>query len=218
MYKRPLAVTLAAVILGLIALLSLCSAIIGLVALDQTVDEFQRLAASEPFTSDEVNAVVGFLRGSLVCHAVVSVLFAILLVVLAWGVARGKQPARVLTWIVCGFGLLWACCSGFGALASFSTVTPSSTDPDQIAGNLAVRSLPDWAAGILLGSSVLSALGYIATAILLALPAASAYFKGRPPAGWAPAPYPQNPPHYPPPPSHPSHPAPPPPPPPPSDQ
>lgn len=226
-------VTLAAVILGLMALLSLLSAVVGLVGLGETTEEFRRLAATEPFDPDEIEAVVGFLRASFICNAVVSALFAILLAVLAWGVARGSQAARVITWIVCGVGLLCACCNGSGALASFSTLSPSSTDPDQIAGNLAVRSLPAWVAGILLGSSVLSVLGYIATAILLALPTATAYFKGRPPAGWAPPQYPQNPPpHYPQTPSHPSHPAPPsppsptnptyqappPPPPPPSDQ
>ena len=203
-------VTLAAVILGLLALLSLFAGIIGLVALGQTVDEFRRLAAFESLDPDQIDAIVGFLRVSFVCNAVVGVLFALLLAVLAWGVARGNQPARAITWIACGVGLLWACCSGFGSLASFSSVSPSSTDPDQIAGNLAVRSLPDWLAGVLLGSSGVSVLGYIAIAVLLALPAANAFFKGPRPAGWAPPTYPQNPPNYPPPPPHPSHPAPPP--------
>jgi hypothetical protein len=51
-------------------------------------------------------------------------------------------------------------------------------------------------------------LGYIATAILLALPTANAYFRGmRPERAWQPPAYP--PPDYPAPPAHPSHPAPP---------
>ncbi|HZM77301.1 MAG TPA: hypothetical protein VFC19_16330 [Candidatus Limnocylindrales bacterium] len=216
---RPMVVTLAAVILGLMALLSLLAAIIGLVSIGQTEEEFRRLAASEPLDPDEIDSIVSFLRFSLICTAVIAVLFAVLLAVLAWGVARGSQPARVVTWIVCGVGVLWACCNGFGSIASFASANPSSTDPDQIAGNLAVRALPDWAGGVLLGSSAISVLGYIATAVLLALPAANAYFKGQRPAGWSPPAFPQNPPIYPPPPTHPAHPEPPPPPPPPpSDQ
>ena len=222
---RPMVVTLAAVTLGLLALLSLLAAIIGLVAMGQTVDEFRRLADFEPLDPDEVDAIAGFLRFSFICTAVISVLFAVLLAVLAWGVARGNQPARVVTWIVCGVGLLWACCNGFGLIASFSDVSPSSTDPDQIAGSIMLRSLPDWAAGVLVGSSALSVLGYIATAVLLALPAANAYFKDQRPAGWIPPAVPQSPqsppsqsappyppPNYAPPAQHPSHPAPPPPP------
>jgi len=188
---RPMAVTIAAVIMGLMALLSLLAAITGLVAIGETVDEFRRLAAVEPLGPDEIDAIVGFLRVSFVCNAVVMALFAILLGVLAWGVTRGSQGARVTTWVICGLGVLCACCTGFGSLASFSNANPATSDPDQIAGNLAVRALPDWAAGVLLGSSGLNVLGYIATAILLALPSANAFFKGARPAAWTPPMYPR---------------------------
>ena len=85
---RPMVVTLAAVILGLMALLSLLDAVIAVVAQSQTVQEFRRLAASEPLDPQEIDAIVGFLRFSLICTAVVGALFAVLLAGLAWGVAR----------------------------------------------------------------------------------------------------------------------------------
>lgn len=106
--------------------------------------------------------------------------------------------------------MLCACCSGIGATASFSEFNGTAADRDQVIGNLVVQSLPDWAGGILLGSSGLNLLGYIATAVLLALPAANSFFRGVPPTGWQPPNYPPPPAPYPPAPAHPSHPAPPP--------
>jgi hypothetical protein len=131
--------------------------------------------------------------------------FAVLLAGLAWGILRGSQAARVITWVVCGVGVLCSCCTGFGALASFSQLESArATNPNQAVGDLLVRALPDWTSGILLGSSGLSLVGYIATAILLTLPETNAFFRGARPPGWQPPTYPQNPPDYEPPPSPPA--------------
>jgi hypothetical protein len=205
---RPAVVMIAAAIMWLMALLSLAATVATLAAIRGTEDAFRDMARRERLPPDEIETFVDTLRVGFICTAVVTVAFAVLLAVLAWGVMRGSQGARVTTWVVCGLGVLCACCTSLGSLASFSTANPANADPDQVAGNLMVRALPDWAANILLGSSGLNVLGYIATAVLLALPAANAFFRGARPAGWQPATYQQNPP-YPPPPSHPSHPAPP---------
>lgn len=207
---RPAVVTLAVVIMALMALLGLLAAVVGLVAMSQSVDEFRRLAANEDLTADELDGVASALQLGFICNAVVLVAFALLLGGLAWGLARGSQGSRVTTWIVCVLGVFCACCTGFGSLASFGTATVDTSDPDQVLGNLVLRSLPDWAGTVWLGSSGVQVLGYIATAVLLALPPANAFFRGVRQTGWTPPSYPQNPPNYPPPPSHPSHPAPPP--------
>lgn len=209
--KRPAVVTIAAVILGLLALLSLLSAIVAVISTGQTEDEFRRLALREDLTVDEVDAAVGAMRAGLICTGLVMAAFALLLGGLAWGLLGGSRSARVVTWIVCGLGILCACCTGSGSVTTFSDLdTTSAANADQVLGNLLISSLPDWVAGVLLGSSSLMLLGYIATAILLALPAANAFFCGaRSPGAWQPPTYPQNPPNYPPPPAHPSHPAPP---------
>jgi Na+/proline symporter len=175
---RPTVVTLAVLIMGLMALLSLLSAVISVVSIGEAMDEFRRLARIEGLDPDQINSVVEALWAGFVCTALAMVLLALLLAGLAWGVWRGSQPARVATWVVCGLGVLCACCTGLGSFASFSAVGAEVTDPEQVAGNLMVRALPGWAAGILLGSSGVNVLGYIATAILLALPVANAYFKG----------------------------------------
>jgi hypothetical protein len=209
--KRPAVVTIAAVILGLLALLSLASAIAAVISTGQTEDQFRRLALREDLSIDQVDAAVGALRAGLICTGLIMVAFALLLGGLAWGVLGGSRSARVVTWVVCGLGVLCACCTGSGSVTTFSDLeTAGQTGADEVTGTLMVNALPDWVAGVLLGSSGLMLLGYIATAILLALPAANAFFRGARPAGaWQPPTYPQNPPNYPPPPAHPSHPAPP---------
>lgn len=213
---RPAVVTLAVVIMVFIALLSLLAAVVGLASMSESVEQFRRLAADEDLTADEVDGVASALQFGFICNAAVQVALAALLGGLAFGVARGSHGARVTTWAVCVLGVLCACCTGFGSLATFGTATVDTADPDQVLGDIVLRSLPDWAGTAWLGSSGLQVLGYIATAILLALPPANAYFRRARPAGWTPPSYPQNPPgypqnppNYPQPPSHPSHPAPP---------
>lgn len=210
--KRPLVVTAAALIMGGIALLHLVSAVVSFLAINEATRAFRDLARRERFEAADIDAGINGLRVGLICSGAIMLLFALLLAGLAYGIWRGNRPARIVTWVVCGLGVLCSCCSGFGSTASFSSAGTTTTDRSEVLGNLVIRALPDWASAVLVGSSGLAILGYIATAVLLALPAANAYFKGGTDSGWQPPTYPQPPTHptYPQPPAHPSHPAPPP--------
>ncbi|WP_117212396.1 hypothetical protein [Allorhizocola rhizosphaerae] len=208
-FQRPVVVTIAAVMMGLMALLHLASAITSLAAIGEATRVFRDLARRERFDSTDIDAGITALRGGLICTSAVMVLFALLLAGLAYGIWQGNRRARVVTWVVCGLGVLCACCTGFGATASFSPAATIAADRSELLGGLVVRALPDWAGAIVLGSSGLSLLGYIATAVLLA-------FQGGTDSGSQPPTHPH--PHshaqthlpYPQPPAHPSHPAPPP--------
>lgn len=174
---RPAVVTIAAIMMWLMALLSLFSAAVGFIALSGAADSFHDLATREDLRADEIDAGVTAIRAGFICSGVLLVLLALLLAGLAFGLMRASNVARIATWVVCGLGAFCACCTGFGSLASLAGTTGASTDPDQMIANLVVQALPDWAGGVLAGSSALSVLGYIATAVLLALPPANAFFR-----------------------------------------
>lgn len=206
---RPMIVAIAAVIMGLMALLHLLGTVVSFAAMNSAAETFRELAGREDLRTEDIDTGVAALRTGLVGSAILQILMALLLAGLAWGVIRGSQPARVTTWIVCGLGVLCACCTGFTSIATFSSGSTASTDPNQVVGGVMIQSVPAWASGILGGSSALNLLGYIATAVLLALPAANAFFKGGNNPGWQPpsyshppsSPYPPPPPPPPPPPS-----------------
>lgn len=176
---RPMVVTVAAALLALLALLNLVNALLHLAAIGSVLNRFRVravLAGVQP--ADLVNAE-NSLKIGLVTGAAVLVLAAIVLLVLAWGVWQGNRVARILTWIVCGLGVLLACCgiSGAVSLGTGNVTVQGGGDPSATRAYQAlVDSFPGWWATLSGLSSVGQVLGYIATAVLLALPAASAFF------------------------------------------
>jgi hypothetical protein len=192
--RRPATVTLAAILMFLIALLGVVSAITSLSAVNQIVDRFRELAARTDASLTDIDNLAGAIRGVSVATAVFALLFAIVLVALAFGILRGNNVARVLTWIICGLGVLCGCCSLGSVIWQNSMTSFRSGDvDDQTAEQLAQAlqdSYPGWLTGTSGTLSALQLLGYIAIAILLALPAASAFFRrpAQPQPQWQPPP------------------------------
>ncbi|MEH0935669.1 hypothetical protein [Micromonospora psammae] len=212
---RPVAVTLAAAVLVLMALAAGAYAVAALLGLGGTVDRLRSAAAGTGATPDQVDGVVTLLKATTIGSAVVTVLVGLLLVGLAAGVAAGSRGARVGAWVVCGLGLLCGC-SALAVLAGQRT-TPLRLGGDEPATaellGLLDEAYPGWWIPVNAGLSVGQALGYLVVAVLLALPAASAWFGRRqpipsgpppqvPPRGpvppsalpYGPSPSPQNPP------------------------
>ncbi|MEV6691178.1 hypothetical protein AB0M35_06880 [Micromonospora sp. NPDC051196] len=216
--RRPTVVRLAVAVLSVMALGALGYALAGLATVGGTVSRFRAAAADTSADGGQIDVMTTLLRTSVVLSAVVSVFAGLLLAGLALGVAAGRTGARVASWVVAGFGVLFGCC---GIVALFiQRITPLDFGDDQVAAelvDLTGNAYPSWWIPLTATLSVAQVLGYLVVAVLLALPAAGAWFRRRrstvapmphPPGGFPPsAPPPYQP--YPPPGAPPSPPYPP---------
>jgi hypothetical protein len=185
-------VTTAAVLLLLMATGGLANAVVSLAAMPGTVDRFRSAAARIDASPSDIEGVVALIRTGAIATAALNLLIAVLLVALAFGNLGGRNPARITTWVVCGLGLICGCCSFIWVLAQ-QGIELGGSQSDPVAAELMralVESYPSWWVGLTAALSVLQALGYLVVAVLLALPAANAFFRRRPPVQWQPpAPY-----------------------------
>jgi hypothetical protein len=191
---RPTTVTGSSYLLYVTAAVGLISAILSLTEISTISDVYKEAYSG---TSGEGTEV--FIVGSTVVGVVINILFAAGLAVLAIFNNRGRQGARITTWVLGGISL---CCSGFGvagtALTSSMNFDTGSNGPSasEVEQRLA-DALPSWYTPITVVLAVVSLLSILGAIILLALPSSNAYFRPVQ-AGWDPSmPYPQQQPPYP---------------------
>jgi hypothetical protein len=183
---RPTAVTISSYLLYVTAAVSLISAVLSVTQLS-TITGVYRDAYAD--TSGEGAEVV--LAATTVIGVALNIIFATGLVILAIFNNRGRQGARITTWVVGGISL---CCSGVGVAGtaltgamSFDTGNgPSASEVEQQLAD----ALPSWYTPATVILSVISLLAILGAIILLALPASNAYFRPAQPV-WDPSmPYP----------------------------
>lgn len=189
--RRPIIVAVAAAVLFILGLLGLLNAVLSLVSLGTTTDRFHELARRVAnATPSDVDNQINQLRVQTVIGAVIGAIIAVLLMALAFWLMKGSNTARIVTWVLCGIGALCACCGGVSlfALSSISRVQVSGDQETEKQVDLAkalADSVPGWQKALGGTVSVLQLLGYLAVAILLALPAANAFFRKATPV-WQP--------------------------------
>ncbi|MEU4771223.1 hypothetical protein [Micromonospora sp. NPDC023644] len=204
--RRPAVVTAAVAVLALMAVAALAYAAAGVATRGGTVDRFRAAADGTSARPDQIDRMVTLLGMSTVLTAVVSLLAGLLLGGLALGLRAGRDGARTATWVVSGLGLIAGCC-GLALLVGQRATPLGSGEDDRATAELfgiLADAYPSWWIPLGAGLSVGQVLGYLVVAVLLALPAASAWFRRRPapstphhpPA--SPAPPPAQPPHQPP--------------------
>jgi hypothetical protein len=124
---------------------------------------------------------------------------AIILTILAVFDAKGRNWARITTWVF--LGLTTLCCGCFGATnavsgvgnlsGSFSAPSGGGTIDQQELQRRIEQLVPSWFTPVTVAVSVIVALAGIVAIILLALPASNAYFR-RQPETWTPPAWPQS--------------------------
>lgn len=191
--SRPPVVTWASYALYALGALQVISGVVALAVLGPMKAAYEEAFANIPDgaklagTAATVGGVVGLL---------IALLFAAGFVVLGVLDGKGKNPARIVTWVLAGLGV---CCFGAGAagqavgnMAGGFSAPSSGDQPDATAVQNALDAhLPSWYHPVSTTASVLSLLLCIAVIVLLALPAANEFFR-KPQPGW------QQPPGYPP--------------------
>ena len=190
---RPTTVTVSTYLLWVTAAMSLISGALTVSMVGRMTDVYRELYAGTAAEGTE-----GFIVGFSVFAVVLNLLFAAGLAILGIFNNRGRNGARITTWVLGGISL---CCSGFGlagtALTSSmnldSSTTGANTGPSSSEVQAALdRVLPSWYEPLSMVLTVISLLAILGAVILLALPASNAFFR-KPAPGWDPAqqfPYP----------------------------
>lgn len=189
---RPGVVTAASYLLYFVAALQVIGAAVALSSLG-AVQEGTRAAYQDfPALRDSADAIAAVGVGVGVVFAL---LFAAGFATLGILDGKGKNPARIVTWVVAGIGI---CCFGAGAAgravnSAFAGMggDPEGPDPAEVQRTVDA-ALPSWYYPATTTINVLALLSVIAVIILLALPASNAYFR-RPEPTWPQPPYPQPP-------------------------
>jgi hypothetical protein len=196
---RPGVVATASVLLYVSAVLLLVSTGVSLVPIGDMQKIINDQYANEPENVRQA-ASIGAVVGPIVV-GVVYVLIAVGLIVLGIFVGKGKQPARVITWVLAGLSVLCLGC-GLASSAVSTSFSGLGGGADQEALLKAIAdATPGWVTAAALVLQIISLLVMITVIILLALPAANDYFRKEQQV-WVPptAPWPADPNNFPPPP------------------
>ncbi|HEX6967571.1 MAG TPA: hypothetical protein VF174_01905 [Micromonosporaceae bacterium] len=199
--QRPGSVTIASYLLYLVAALQLLQFAVSLPVIGTIQAVYEDAYAGTEMA--EVAGTVGIV--GLIVGGVVSLIIAIGLVVLAVLNNQGKNPARIVTWVlggiaVCCFGLSLVSQAIGGTFTAGLPGEPDMPDPAEVQRMLDER-MPGWYAPVNTAIGVVSLIALLVALILLALPASNEFFR-KPRPTWEPpvpgSPYPGYPPSNPP--------------------
>jgi hypothetical protein len=181
--RRPATVSVASVLMVLGAVVGLVVATALLVAMGSVVREFRLRATTA--TQAEIDSAAAGIRSVFVLTALGTLVLAVAMGVLTYGVMRGTNAARIATLVT----VLLALCCGVGT-TSYTTLGrrlnwagAAGNANEQLAKDLSRAysdATPSWLVGTTGGLTCLEVLGYIAVILLLLVPASQAYFRKRP--------------------------------------
>jgi hypothetical protein len=186
--SRPTTVTVSTYLLYLVAALEVINAILVFATLSDISNAIKGL-----YEGTATEGAEGIIVAVYSVGAVINLLLAAGFVILGLLNARGKNAARIVTWVVGGISL---CCVGAGLGSSALT---GSLESDSTAGGptqAEVQSrlndaLPGWYTPVTTTVTVIVLVAILVTIILLALPASNTFFRKPAQAGWDPSvPYP----------------------------
>jgi hypothetical protein len=181
---RPATVSTANLLLLLVAALYLVGFLINISVIGTMTEVYrEEFAGTEAEGSESV--VAAFIIGA----STINLLFAAGFIVLAMLNNRGKNPARIVTWVV---GAIALCCNGLGLVGQgLGTMgTGGDIDAEELERRL-TEALPSWFDAANLVVMVLTLLGLLVALILLALPASNEFFRRPEPTFEPPPDYPQ---------------------------
>lgn len=176
--SRPGVVTAAVYLMWSVVALNIVGLLLRLVPtpeLDRALDDFYE---RNPELDSQAATVIGNI-GSAAFTIVIAAVFAVLAVF----VGRGKQPARIVTWVIGGVLALCQGCGLIGSLAAPALLenVASGGDPNtELAveeARLILENTPAWLNVTSTALSVLALLAVLAVVILLALPRANDFFR-----------------------------------------
>lgn len=187
--QRPTVVTISSALLFLVAAIYALGFVILISQYGAVSDAYESVYAGTDFEGTETFGSITFVGAGAF-----TLLLAGGLAVLAIFNNRGKNPSRIVTWVVGGVLL---CCLGVG-LAAQGVMSGIEVDagngPTQSEVESAITdALPGWYGTWEVLSTVISVLALIGAIVLLLLPASNEFFR-KPPEVFEPPQYPPPPP------------------------
>jgi hypothetical protein len=186
---RPAVVTAAVGLLFFLIAVHLVSLIPGIAQ----VSVIQDVVADEP-SGPTANAMqIGATVGIAFAVVIALVLIACY-AVLGVFVAKGKQVARIITWVVAGIFALNTLVALAGGTAALTSRLPQTAAGSDLQARVK-DATPSWIGTATLAINAVTLIALLCVFLLLALPAANDYFR-KPPVQWPPVggPYPYYPP------------------------
>jgi hypothetical protein len=159
----------------LMAVAGLAHAVATLAVLPGVSDRLRANAtAAAGASGSDIDGMVTVLRVGSITGAALTAVVSVLLLLLAFGVRRGRNAARIATWVVCGLGLLCGC----GAALALPIQRGGNIDlPGTGLAAALTDAYPSGWIGLNTALSVAQALGYLVVALLLLLPGSFAFFR-----------------------------------------
>jgi len=204
-------VTVAGYLLILVAVLVVTSGVLTIATIGSYTEAIRKAyeTAGVADATRIADQVAGIFRVGAIIGLVVNLLFAAGFVVLAMLNNRGKNPSRIVTWVLAGLGVLCFGCSAAsaasgGLTSSFTSTSRNGVNPSEITRQMQ-ESIPSWLTPVQTVITVVNLLALITVIVLLALPASNAFFRPAEPTGpepgypgypgYPPAGYPSQPPY-----------------------
>ena len=175
--RRPAVVSAAAYLMILIAALEVVNIISTFASMNKILDATKLAYASSP----NVDTVVNATRISQIVGIVFGLLLAAGFVILAFLDLGGRQAARIVTWVLTGLGVLCFGCgaigvAGSGLLSGMQRGSVNGVDVQEATRQISAAT-PAWVKPVGLITLIINLIAAILVIILLALPAANAYFR-----------------------------------------
>jgi hypothetical protein len=168
--KRPGVVTAASSLLYFCAAVLVVTAVLSILQYGKTKEIAEEVFKDTP-GAENAGSIVAI---SLIAGGVFYLLLAVGILVLGLLVRKGKQPARIITWVIAGLGVL---CLGCGLASSGLTSSIGSTPESKELQDRLAADIPAWQTAVSTTLNILSVLALVAVIILLALPASNDYFR-----------------------------------------
>ncbi len=190
---RPGTVSTASFLLYLMGLLGLVSAALAIYqATFMTKEKLLTILKDGGYPADQAEAAATVTPAIIYITAGVTLLIAIVYILLGVFVGKGKQWARITSWVV--VGLFGICCglagvAGAAGGSSFGNMgAPSGIDQEKITEDTAAL-VPQWVTSVSTVLGIISLIAAIAVVVLLLLPPSNPYFRKQEPV-WTPPAYP----------------------------
>jgi hypothetical protein len=145
-------------------------------------DAYRQAYENAHSTNPTPDAVASAFRIASIASVVITIILAVGIAILAAFDLRGNRVTRIITFVFGGLGVLCLGCSlgGTGLSGRISSTGNSSGGVDTKALTDAVNAArPSWLEPVALTLELIGLLALILVIILLALPAASAFFRKR---------------------------------------
>lgn len=169
--QRPLPASLAALVLQVMAVAGLIYAVVTIVTAPGSVSRFRDAAAGA--SSEDVDGYVSVVWIGAAIGLILALILVALYIVLALGLRRGSNAARIATWVVCGLGLL----AGLGSTITVLVQRSGDSNPQSLAAALS-GSYPSYWVHLNLTMAIAQMAGYAVVGLLVFLTGGAWFGRG----------------------------------------